>query len=188
MSKQGRPIRKKDRLIRKIIAGGDNSLTPEEAAGLLSSSGAVAQEQPKQKSDRIVINLVDTPIWRLIIARGVHEYNRRYYEQSESIFGKDNTVRALLEPSMKFAEDTKLKGDDLLEICEGAFEMDQHRTGSIQVTRDFVDNKLTPLMAHLEATTSKNFRWSQRTVLVMVLFLYANFLQKNTIKRTELLA
>ncbi len=191
-----RPYKTNDRLLTRYRNSGApvptegarksrRRLTAEAAS--VPAAGDIAQAMPKEKSDRIVINLIDTPVWRHITACGVHEFNRRYYEGDQSIYGRDNTIRALLEPSMKFAEDNKLTGDELLEVCEGAFEVDQHRSGSIQVSRDFIDSRLQPLMKQLEASTSENFRWSIRTVMIMVLFFYANYLQKNSIKRTELL-
>lgn len=149
-------------------------------------------ETAKSPSDRIIINLVRSPVWHHIIGRGVHEALRRYYEyDTQHAYGIDGSLRILLSPAIKHAWAVGLTGDKLHRLIstigrEG--KISQHRAKSIQVSRSFIDDELKPLITHLDNTTvSEKVRWSVRTALIAVLFNYANYLAKNHYKVDSLL-
>lgn len=164
------------------------SLAAKKAAGAKTVTAS-----PKDPNDKLVVNLIDNEVWLHTIRKGVHEFSRRFYDDSANagmIYGQDMTLRALVEPSIRHALKQKLTGDELLDFISEAIEnIDTHKSGTIYLTRKFIDGDLANIIKHLQKTTKRyTFRWSTRTALIALTYDYANFLVKNDYKDIALIS
>jgi hypothetical protein len=157
-----------------------------------ASAGTVVAS-PKDPNDKLVVNLIDNEVWLHMVRKGVHEFSRRFYDDSANagmIYGQDMTLRALVEPSIRHALKQKLTGDELLDFVSGSIEtIDTHKSGTIYLTRKVIDGELANIIKHLQKTTKRyTFRWSTRTALIALIFDYATFLVKNDYKDIALIS
>lgn len=161
-------------------------------ATLGESSATSAASKPKAMTDKLLINLIDTPVWHYMVREGVHEHGRRFYDEAQDagrLYAQDTSIRSLVEPSLAHAAKHNLSGDELYELINGAMDaVDKHKSGSMQLTREFIKTDLANAVQQLQATTTRyNYKWSARTALIALMFNYANFLVKNDYKDIALL-
>ena len=144
-------------------------------------------ETPKVSKEPVLINLVDTPIWRYMIETAIQEHSKRYFRATNRIMGQGTTAKVLLEPAIQYVNNKKMTGDELLAEVDYVYEHDKHKKGAMQITREFFNSQVLPLQARLEETYTgpASYRWSARETILMVMFVYANFLVKNYNRDTK---
>lgn len=172
--------------------GIDDALTTLPSSPMRAMStpaNPIAQTQLRQpaSSPQVVIDLTNDPSWCHTVEMGLLEHAKRFLAAGRTAVGLKISTKLLVEPALLFC--ARFTGDEIIRATDDAFDIDQHKEGSVTVSRAFMNESIRPLARHFAETcsTGEKQRWGTRQVVLSCLFLYANHLVKNASRDTRLI-